>query len=51
MSDALVHAPYAAPAAATRRRALPMGYGLLVAAAVSLGLWAGVIWGAALALG
>jgi len=51
MSDALFHAPYAVEAAPARRRALPKGYGLLIGAAVSMGLWAGVIWAVALALG
>ena len=45
MSDALVQRPRtAAPPAAAAPRSIPIGYGLVLGAAVSGGLWAGVVW-------
>ena len=45
MSDALVpRARRIARPAAIPSRPIPRGYGLLIGAAVSLGLWIGIFW-------
>ena len=45
MSEATLQRRLRAPRrAAASRRKLPLGYGLLLAVIVSLGLWAGLIW-------
>jgi hypothetical protein len=45
MSDAIFQRSLPAPPEArAARRPIPVGYGLLAAAAVSLTLWAGAVW-------
>jgi hypothetical protein len=45
MSDAFVpRTRRIAPTAAAESRPLPRGFGLLIGAAVSLGLWIGIFW-------
>ncbi|WP_293347865.1 hypothetical protein [Phenylobacterium sp.] len=51
MHDVLFHRFRASKRTRTRRRALPRGYGLLLAVAVSLGLWGCIIWAVAWAFG
>ena len=50
MSDASVQRGLARRPAAAERRPLPLGFGLLIGAVVSLGLWAAIFWLAGLAL-
>jgi len=44
MSDAIFQRSLEASSNPAASRPLPMGYGLLFGAAVSLGLWSGLIW-------
>lgn len=51
MSDALYQTARTFETARAAPRALPRGYGLMIGAAVSLGLWGGVIWALVRAFG
>ena len=44
MSDAIFQRSLEASSKLTSYRPLPLGYGLLIGAAFSLALWAGLIW-------
>jgi hypothetical protein len=55
MDNVLLHRSHARKRERPRRGPWPKGYGLLLAAAVSIALWGGIIWtvaiGAALVFG
>ena len=51
MSDALYLTARTLETAQTAPRRLPTGYGLMIGASASLGLWAGVIWALVRAFG
>lgn len=51
MSEALLQRRRHPRAQAAEPRSIPMGYGLVLGAAVSIGLWVGIFWLVRQALG
>lgn len=50
MGDALFQRLQGVRRRSARRRRLPLGYGLLIGAAISIGLWGLIVWAVVTAL-